>query len=348
MLAVPGFAEQLDVHVDATASCGPSTPSGCSTSRSSCCTTASAGADGTRSRRAPAATIGRGRRHTGAAMSTLTDLLPPVGSDPAAVLDAFAEWAMDGGRPLYPHQDEAAFALATGDHVVLATPTGSGKSLVAIAGVAAGPQRGPPGGVDGADQGVGGREVLRSRRPARRDERRAGHRGRGDQRRRADPRVHRRGARQPRARHRAGQRLRVRLPRRVPLLRRPRPRVGVAGPAARADQLPDAAGLGDARRHERHHDRPGRALGTAGHRGDVGRSTDAALPPVAHDAGRRERPGRREGRAQPGVRRARQPGRGHRAGPGTGQPQRHDAGPSARRSSPRWPASAWVGGSATR
>ena len=68
-------------------------------------------------------------------MSTLTDLLPPVGSDPAAVLDAFAEWAMDGGRPLYPHQDEAAFALATGDHVVLATPTGSGKSLVAIAGV---------------------------------------------------------------------------------------------------------------------------------------------------------------------------------------------------------------------
>ena len=68
-------------------------------------------------------------------MSTLTDLLPPIGSDPSLVLDAFALWASDGGRPLYPHQEEAALALAADDHVVLATPTGSGKSLVAIAGI---------------------------------------------------------------------------------------------------------------------------------------------------------------------------------------------------------------------
>jgi superfamily II RNA helicase len=68
-------------------------------------------------------------------MASLAALLPRVGSDPSAVLDAFGEWAFDGGRPLYAHQDEAAFALAAGDHVVLATPTGSGKSLVAIAGV---------------------------------------------------------------------------------------------------------------------------------------------------------------------------------------------------------------------
>jgi superfamily II RNA helicase len=68
-------------------------------------------------------------------MSALTDLLPPAGSDPSLVLDAFAEWATAGGRPLYPHQEEAALALAAGDHVVLATPTGSGKSLVAIAGI---------------------------------------------------------------------------------------------------------------------------------------------------------------------------------------------------------------------
>jgi superfamily II RNA helicase len=68
-------------------------------------------------------------------MSALTDLLPPPGSDPVDVLEAFAAWAADGGRPLYPHQDEAGLALATGDHVVLATPTGSGKSLVAVAGV---------------------------------------------------------------------------------------------------------------------------------------------------------------------------------------------------------------------
>ena len=68
-------------------------------------------------------------------LSSLVDLLPPPGSDPSLVLDAFATWAGSGGRPLYSHQEEAALSLAAGDHVVLATPTGSGKSLVAIAGI---------------------------------------------------------------------------------------------------------------------------------------------------------------------------------------------------------------------
>src|SRR3954470_4313158 len=68
-------------------------------------------------------------------MAHLTELLPPVGSDPLAVLDAFAAWAASSGRPLYAHQEDASFAVAAGDHVVLATPTGSGKSLVAVAGV---------------------------------------------------------------------------------------------------------------------------------------------------------------------------------------------------------------------
>jgi len=68
-------------------------------------------------------------------MPALADLLPPVGSDPLAVLEAFASWAAEGGRTLYPHQEDASFSLAAGDHVVLATPTGSGKSLVAVAGV---------------------------------------------------------------------------------------------------------------------------------------------------------------------------------------------------------------------
>ena len=68
-------------------------------------------------------------------MVPLVDRLPPPGADPIDVLDAFGTWAADTGRPLYPHQDEAGLALAAGDHVVLATPTGSGKSLVAVAGI---------------------------------------------------------------------------------------------------------------------------------------------------------------------------------------------------------------------
>jgi hypothetical protein len=57
---------------------------------------------------------------------------------PDDIYEAFATWAQLGGRPLYPHQDEAALALMTGDHVVLSTPTGSGKTLVAIAALYAG------------------------------------------------------------------------------------------------------------------------------------------------------------------------------------------------------------------
>jgi len=69
------------------------------------------------------------------ASAGLAGLLPPAGSDPAEVVDAFASWASAGGRPLYAHQEDAALALAAGDHVVLATPTGSGKSMAAIAGI---------------------------------------------------------------------------------------------------------------------------------------------------------------------------------------------------------------------
>ncbi len=54
------------------------------------------------------------------------------GSDSDA-LDAFLEWTADHGLKLYAHQEEAILELFAGHHVVLDTPTGSGKSLVATA-----------------------------------------------------------------------------------------------------------------------------------------------------------------------------------------------------------------------
>jgi superfamily II RNA helicase len=51
--------------------------------------------------------------------------------DPDAVYDAFAGWVAAGGLQLYPAQAEALIELVSGSNVILATPTGSGKSLVA-------------------------------------------------------------------------------------------------------------------------------------------------------------------------------------------------------------------------
>jgi superfamily II RNA helicase len=55
--------------------------------------------------------------------------LQPVEGGADAVLDAFTAWAP---VTLYPAQEEALLSLLSGEHVVLATPTGSGKSLVAV------------------------------------------------------------------------------------------------------------------------------------------------------------------------------------------------------------------------
>ncbi|WP_308493907.1 DEAD/DEAH box helicase [Microbacterium terrisoli] len=47
--------------------------------------------------------------------------------------DGFVAWAAERGLTLYPAQDEAVIELVSGAHVILSTPTGTGKSLVAVA-----------------------------------------------------------------------------------------------------------------------------------------------------------------------------------------------------------------------
>jgi superfamily II RNA helicase len=53
------------------------------------------------------------------------------GADPDEMLAGFAAWAEANGTALYAAQEEALIELLSGSNVVLATPTGSGKSLVA-------------------------------------------------------------------------------------------------------------------------------------------------------------------------------------------------------------------------
>src|SRR5215472_1926380 len=63
----------------------------------------------------------------------LAALLPATGADPDDLLSRFVSYATASGLSLYPAQEEALLELMSGKHVVLNTPTGSGKSLVAAA-----------------------------------------------------------------------------------------------------------------------------------------------------------------------------------------------------------------------
>ncbi len=62
---------------------------------------------------------------------TLTDRLP-ASPDADALYDAFTAWAAGEGLDLYPAQQEALMEIVSGANVILSTPTGSGKSLVAV------------------------------------------------------------------------------------------------------------------------------------------------------------------------------------------------------------------------
>ena len=63
----------------------------------------------------------------------LADRIPPRGtSDPDEILSLFLDWVSSTGLTLYPAQEEALLEVMAGKHVILGTPTGSGKSLVAL------------------------------------------------------------------------------------------------------------------------------------------------------------------------------------------------------------------------
>ena len=68
----------------------------------------------------------------------LSQLLPDLSEVPEslvdeAIWDTFTSWTTGRGINLYPAQEEASLGILAGDNVILATPTGSGKSMVANA-----------------------------------------------------------------------------------------------------------------------------------------------------------------------------------------------------------------------
>src|SRR3954467_12354759 len=67
------------------------------------------------------------------AVPPLFACLPPPGSDADAALEGFLRYATQAGLKLYPHQEEAILAVMSDSNVIVHTPTGSGKSLIASA-----------------------------------------------------------------------------------------------------------------------------------------------------------------------------------------------------------------------
>lgn len=68
----------------------------------------------------------------------LTQMLPDLAEVPESLIDesifdSFIAWTKNRGITLYPAQEEASLGILAGDNIILATPTGSGKSMVAIA-----------------------------------------------------------------------------------------------------------------------------------------------------------------------------------------------------------------------
>jgi hypothetical protein len=70
---------------------------------------------------------------TANAIVSLGERVPEGGLfDGSVILDRFLAWVSDVGLEPYESQEEALLELMSGQHVILSTPTGSGKSLVAL------------------------------------------------------------------------------------------------------------------------------------------------------------------------------------------------------------------------
>jgi len=65
-------------------------------------------------------------------VSLIDRLPPPAHADPDTLYERFQEWVSERGITLYPAQEEALIEVVSGSNVILSTPTGSGKSLVAV------------------------------------------------------------------------------------------------------------------------------------------------------------------------------------------------------------------------
>ncbi|MFF1574041.1 DEAD/DEAH box helicase [Leifsonia sp. NPDC058292] len=55
------------------------------------------------------------------------------GVDDDAIYETFVTWVEAGGIALYPAQDDSVIEIVSGANLILSTPTGTGKSLVAVA-----------------------------------------------------------------------------------------------------------------------------------------------------------------------------------------------------------------------
>lgn len=56
----------------------------------------------------------------------------PATLDEDALYETFVAWVEAGGIRLYPAQDESVIEIVAGANLILSTPTGTGKSLVAV------------------------------------------------------------------------------------------------------------------------------------------------------------------------------------------------------------------------